>query len=304
MIESEVVENMLEKIKESKILDHLLNRPLALASIIIIFLLFMGAIFAPLLAPQNPYEMKGTNLSNSLKPPIWMEGGKAPFILGTDMMGRGILSTILYGSRVSFFVGIIVVVSAGLIGGTIGLLAGYYGGILDTIMMRMADTLLSFSQTLIAMLLLGLFKSNSVYLVIIAIVISAWIQYARTIRGEVISVKEEEFIEASRGIGSNDFRIIFKHVLPNAISPLLVIAAVNFGTAIMLEATLSFLGVGVPVTEPSLGMMISQGRNFLFAGKWWMVVFPGLALMLIVFSLNLIADWLRDEFDPRVKSNI
>ena len=231
-----------------------------------------------------------------------MENGESPYILGTDMQGRDVLSTILYGSRVSFIVGFSVVALAGFVGSTIGLFAGYFGGVLDAIMMRMGDTLFSFSQTLIAMLLLGLFKRSSIILVIIAIVITAWVKYARTIRGEVLSVKEEEYIEASRALGCKDFRIIIKHVLPNSISPILVVAAVNFGVAIMLEATLSFLGVGIPITKPSLGMMIAEGRNFLYAGKWWLVVFPGLTLMLIVFSLNLIADWLRDEFDPRVKN--
>jgi peptide/nickel transport system permease protein len=168
--------------------------------------------------------------------------------------------------------------------------------------MRVADTVLSFSKTLIAMLLLGIFQHSSMLLVILAIVISDWVQYARTIRGEVLSVKEEEYVLASKAIGGSNLRTIFKHILPNSISPLLVVGAVDFGIAIMLEATLSFLGVGVPVTQPSLGMMISQGRNFLYAGKWWLIVFPGLTLMAIVFSLNLISDWLRDEIDPKVKN--
>lgn len=241
-------------------------------------------------------------LRDSLKPPVWQEGGDLPFLLGTDMQGRDVFSTILYGSRTSLFVGISVVIIAGGFGALIGLLAGYYGGILDTIIMRIGDTVFSFSQTLIALLLLGIFQRSSVILVIVAICISGWVQYARTIRGQVLSVKEEEYILSSKAIGCNDFRIITKHVLPNAISPLLVIAAVHFGMAIMLEATLSFLGVGVPVTQPSLGMMISQGRNFLYAGNWWLVIFPGGVLMSIVFSLNLIADWLRDEFDPRIKN--
>lgn len=293
---------MMKRITKSKIFKHFLNRPLTVTAVSVLFILFVGAVFAPLLAPQNPYNLEGLELANSLKPPIWMEGGESPYILGTDMQGRDVLSTILYGSRVSFIVGFSVVALAGFVGSTIGLFAGYFGGVLDAIMMRMGDTLFSFSQTLIAMLLLGLFKKSSIILVIIAIVITAWVKYARTIRGEVLSVKEEEYIEASRALGCKDFRIIIKHVLPNSISPILVVAAVNFGIAIMLEATLSFLGVGIPITKPSLGMMIAEGRNFLYAGKWWLVVFPGLTLMLIVFSLNLIADWLRDEFDPRVKN--
>ncbi|RCW39895.1 MULTISPECIES: ABC transporter permease [unclassified Halanaerobium] len=294
--------NFVTTIYKSKIFKHYLERPPVVIGSIVILILLLGAIFAPLIAPQNPYAIDKISLSNSLKPPLWKKGGVSPFILGTDMQGRGVFSTILYGCRTSFLVGISVVIIAGGFGALIGLLAGYYGGILDIIMMRMGDTLFSFSQTLIAMLLLGIFQTNSVVLVIMAICISGWVQYARTIRGEVLSVKEEEYVLASKATGNNDRRIIFKHILPNSISPLLVIAAVHFGMAIMLEATLSFLGVGVPITHPSLGMMISQGRNFLYAGKWWLVFFPGITLMSIVFSLNLIADWLRDEFDPRLKN--
>lgn len=287
---------------KSKPFKHYLKRPLVIMATLVLFIIFLGAIFAPVLAPQNPYEIKGLMLSDSLKPPIWEEGGSLPFILGTDMQGRDIFSTILYGSRISLFVGFSVVIIAGGFGAFIGLIAGYYGGLLDTLVMRLGDTVFSFSQTLIAMLLLGIFQRSSILLVIIAICISGWVQYARTIRGQVLSVKEEEYVLSSRAIGCTDLRIIIKHVLPNSISPLLVIAAVHFGMAIMLEATLSFLGVGIPVTQPSLGMMISQGRDFLYAGNWWLVVFPGVTLMAIVFSLNLIADWLRDEFDPRIKN--
>jgi len=293
----------INELRESKIYKHFVSQPLAVGALIVITLLFLGAILAPVIAPQDPYAMEKLSLGDSLLPPIWMEGGKAPFILGTDVQGRDIFSTILYGSRTSFIVGISVVTISGIFGGAIGLFAGYFGGIFDSIVMRSADTVLSFSKTLIAMLLLGIFKHSSILLVILAIVISDWVQYARTIRGEVLSVKEEEYVLASKAIGGTHLRTIFKHVLPNAISPLLVVGAVDFGIAVMLEATLSFLGVGVPVTQPSLGMLISQGRNYLYAGKWWLIVFPGLTLMAIVFSLNLISDWLRDEIDPKV-SNI
>jgi len=294
--------NKINQFRKSKFFRHFLKKPLAIGALLVITLLFLGAVFAPLIAPQNPYEMEKLSLSDSLLPPIWMEGGRAPFLLGTDVQGRGIFSTILYGSRTSFIVGFSVVAISSILGGGIGLFAGYFGGIFDSMVMRVADTVLSFSKTLIAMLLLGIFQHSSMLLVILAIVISDWVQYARTIRGEVLSVKEEEYVLASKAIGGSNLRTIFKHILPNSISPLLVVGAVDFGIAIMLEATLSFLGVGVPVTQPSLGMMISQGRNFLYAGKWWLIVFPGLTLMAIVFSLNLISDWLRDEIDPKVKN--
>lgn len=294
--------NKINKIKKSKVFKHFISQPLAVIALSVIILLFLGAIFAPVIAPQNPYDMEKLSLSDSLLPPVWMEGGKLPYVLGTDVQGRDVLSTILYGSRTSFIVGFSVVTISGILGGGIGLFAGFFGGIFDSVVMRIADTVLSFSKTLIAMLLLGIFRHSSILLVILAIVISDWVQYARTIRGEVLSVKEEEYVLASQAIGGTNLRTIFKHVLPNSISPLLVVGAVDFGIAIMLEATLSFLGVGVPVTQPSLGMMISQGRNFLYAGKWWLIVFPGLTLMAIVFSLNLISDWLRDEIDPKVKN--
>jgi len=294
--------NKINEFRKSKVFKHFISQPLAVAALIVITLLFLGAVFAPLIAPQNPYEMEKLSLSESLLPPVWMEGGQYPYLLGTDVQGRDVFSTILYGSRTSFIVGFSVVTISGLLGGGIGLFAGYFGGIFDSVVMRTADTVLSFSKTLIAMLLLGIFRQSSIVLVILAIVISDWVQYARTIRGEVLSVKEEEYVLASQAIGGTSMRTIFKHVLPNSISPLLVVGAVDFGIAVMLEATLSFLGVGVPVTQPSLGMMISQGRNYLYAGKWWLIVFPGLTLMAIVFSLNLISDWLRDEIDPKVKN--
>ncbi|MBS3810591.1 MAG: ABC transporter permease [Halanaerobiales bacterium] len=294
--------NKINQIRKTKFFIHFIKKPLAVTALVVISILFLGALFAPVIAPQNPYDMDKLDLANSLLPPIWMEGGQFPYLLGTDVQGRDIFSTILYGSRTSFLVGISVVVISGLLGGGVGLFAGYFGGIFDTVVMRTADTVLSFSKTLIAMLLLGVFRQSSVILVILAIVVSDWVQYARTIRGEVLSVKEEEYVLASQAIGGTSLRTVFKHVLPNSVSPLLVVAAVDFGIAIMLEATLSFLGVGIPVTQPSLGMMISQGRNYLYAGKWWLIFFPGLTLMALVFSLNLISDWLRDEIDPKVKN--
>jgi peptide/nickel transport system permease protein len=229
-----------------------------------------------------------------------MDGGKLPYLLGTDVQGRDILSTILYGSQTSLLVGAAVVVLAGSIGGAIGLAAGFFGGWVDTVTMRIADSLLSFSTTLIALLLLGVFRQNSLWLVILAIVVADWVQYARTMRGSVLAVKEEDYIAAARAIGGGKLRLILRHLLPNAVAPLLVIAAVDFGVAVMLESTLSFLGVGVPVTQPSLGMMISQGKDFIYAGMWWLIAFPAVILMGIVFSLNLIADWLRDEINPRL----
>jgi len=285
---------------KSKEFRHYIKDLSAVTGSLILVIMLIAAVFAPTIAPQNPYDMKGLYLENSLKPPIWMEGGEAPFILGTDDQGRDILSTILYGCRTSFIVGFSVIIIAGIIGVSIGLLAGFNGGWLDILTMRLADVIFSFSTTLIAMLFLAILKNHGVGTIILAIVIVGWVKYARTMRGSVLSVKEEDYISAAKAVGGNDFRIMLKHILPNAISPILIVAAVDFGAVVMLEATLSFLGVGVPINEPSLGMMISTGKNYIYAGKWWLVVFPGAALVLIVFGINLLADWLREEINPKI----
>jgi len=285
---------------KSKEFRHYIKDLSAVTGSLILVIMLIAAVFAPTIAPQNPYDMKDLYLENSLKPPIWMEGGEAPFILGTDDQGRDILSTILYGCRTSFTVGFSVIIIAGIIGVSIGLLAGFNEGWLDILTMRLADVIFSFSTTLIAMLFLAILKNHGVGTIILAIVIVGWVKYARTMRGSVLSVKEEDYISAAKAVGADDFRIMLKHILPNAISPILIVAAVDFGAVVMLEATLSFLGVGVPINEPSLGMMISTGKNYIYAGKWWLVVFPGAALILIVFGINLLADWLREEINPKI----
>ena len=282
-----------------KLLRRFLRRKLAVLGAGILTLVFLGALFAPWIAPQNPYDLLSLSMANSLLPPIWVEGGQAPFYLGTDVQGRDILSTILYGSRTSLIVGVSVVFLTSIIGGFVGLIAGFYGGWLDTIIMRMGDSILSFSTTLIAMLFLGLFKGSSMLLVICAISIAGWVQYARTMRSSVLVVKEEDYVTGAKAIGASNFRIAIKHIVPNAFAPLFVIAAIDFGVVIMLEATLSFLGIGVPITEPSLGMMIAQGKDFIYAGLWYLILFPGIVLMSLIFSLNLLADWLSEEIDPR-----
>ncbi|MEP3350106.1 MAG: ABC transporter permease [Marinomonas sp.] len=282
-----------------KLLRRFLRRKLAVLGAGILTLVFLGALFAPWIAPQNPYDLLSLSMANSLLPPIWMEGGQAPFYLGTDVQGRDILSTILYGSRTSLIVGVSVVFLTSIIGGFVGLIAGFYGGWLDTIIMRMGDSILSFSTTLIAMLFLGLFKGSSMLLVICAISIAGWVQYARTMRSSVLVVKEEDYVTGAKAIGASNFRIAIKHIVPNAFAPLFVIAAIDFGVVIMLEATLSFLGIGVPITEPSLGMMIAQGKDFIYAGLWYLILCPGIVLMSLIFSLNLLADWLSEEIDPR-----
>ena len=287
-----------------KMLRHFLRDPSAVVGAAILSVFVIGAVFAPLIAPQNPYDLEALSLADSLKPPIWMEGGEAPFLLGTDEQGRDVLSTILYGCRTSLTVAFGVVLVAGTFGMLMGLLAGFYGKLIDALVMRSADVFYSFSTTLMAILVLGLLKQKGVLVLILAISLTDWVRYARTLRGSVLAIKEEDYIDAARAVGVPTPRIIFHHVLPNAVPPLLVVAAVDFGVVIMLEATLSFLGVGLPVTEPSLGMMISLGRKYVYAGKWWLIVFPGVALTAIVVGINLIADWLREEINPRIQKTV
>jgi len=286
---------------KSKILHNFFHDPSALVGSFLLAVSILAAVFAPLIAPQNPYDLEKVSLEHFLKPPIWMKGGESPFLLGTDDQGRGILSTILYGCRTSMTVGFGVVLIAGTFGVTMGLLAGYYGGLLDSVTMRLADTFFSFSTTLMAILMLGLFKERGVLVVIIAICIADWVRYARTMRGSVLEVKEEIYIMAAKATGAGDLRLLLRHLLPNAIPPIFVVIAVDLAVVIMLEATLSFLGVGVPLTEPSLGMMISIGKDYVYAGMWWLVVFPGAALVLLVVGINLFADWLREELNPKIQ---
>jgi len=286
---------------KSKIIYDFFHDPSALVGSFILVVFIFATLFAPLIAPQDPYDLEKVSLAHFLKPPIWKEGGELPFLLGTDDQGRGILSTILYGCRTSLIVGFGVVLIAGTFGITMGLLSGYYGGRLDSVIMRLADTFFSFSTTLMAFLMLGLFRQRGVLIVIIAICIADWVRYARTMRGSVMEVKEEAYSLAAKATGARDLRLLLRHLLPNAMPPIFVVMAVDLAVVIMLEATLSFLGVGVPLTEPSLGMMIAIGKDYIYAGMWWLVVFPGAALVLLVVGINLFADWLREELNPKIQ---
>ncbi len=292
---------MNDRLLKSKILHDFCHDPSALVGSFLLVLFILAALMAPWIAPQNPYDLEKVSLEHFLTPPIWMEGGTRPFLLGTDDQGRGILSTILYGCRTSLIVGLGVVLIAGSFGVAMGLMAGYYGGKLDSVTMRMADIFFSFSTTLMAILLLGLFRKRGVLIVILAICVADWVKYARTMRGSVLEVKEEAYVMAAKATGAGDVRLLLRHLLPNAIPPIFVVMAVDLAVVIMLEATLSFLGVGVPLTEPSLGMMISIGKNYVYAGMWWLVVFPGGALLLMVVGINLFADWLREELNPKIE---
>jgi peptide/nickel transport system permease protein len=292
---------MTKKRIQSRMLHSYLHDPSAIAGSLILVIAILATILAPWITPQNPYNLAEVSLEYFLTPPIWMEAGQPPFILGTDDQGRCIFSTIIYGCRTSLIVGFSVVLITGTFGVLMGLLTGYYGGKLDAFVMRLADTIYAFSTTLLALMFLGIFGKGSVLLVILAICIAGWVRYARTMRGSVLEIKQEAYIMAAKATGSGDFRLLLRHLLPNAIPPIFVIVAVDLAVVIMIEATLSFLGVGVPLTEPSLGMMVAIGKNYVYAGMWWMIVFPGAALILLVVGINLFADWLREELNPKIE---
>ncbi len=267
---------------------------------IILTLIILSSIFANLIAPHNPYDLASVSLMDSMKPPIWMKDGLDKFLLGSDLQGRGILSTILYGTRISLLVGFSAVILGGTIGVTLGMIAGYFGGKIDSIVMRMADIQLSFPTMLIAITVMA-FLGRGILKLIVVIGLATWVTYARTARGSTLSIKNSEYVEAAKLIGINNTKILIRHILPNILTPIIVIATVQIAQVIMLEATLSFLGIGVPLTEPSLGLMISDGYKRLLSGKWWLVVFPGGFLVMIVLSINIIGDWLRDVLNPKLK---
>ena len=271
---------------------------------------FLLAIFASLLAVQNPFDPAQLQLMNSRISPLWTADGQMPFLLGTDEQGRDVFSAILYGLRISLTVGMLGVIFAGALGITLGLIAGYVGGAVDGLIMRIADVQLTFPAILIALLVNGVAKSvfgnrmdamTTLTVLVFAIGLSFWVQYARTVRGSTMVEKNKDYVLAARLIGIQPALILFRHVLPNVIGPVLVIATINLALAIITEATLSFLGIGLPSTQPSLGTLIQTGQKYLFAGEWWIAIFPGITLAALVLSVNLLGDWLRDALNPRLR---
>ena len=269
-----------------------------------------GALLAPWIAPHNPFDSATLSLADAFAPPAWTEKGQAKFLLGTDDQGRDILSTILYGARISLGVGLAAVLFALVAGVALGLVAGYAGGRVDAFIMRVADIQLSFPAILIALLVDGVARvalprdahdSIAIPVLIVSIGVAGWVQYARTVRGGTLVEKNKEYVQAARVIGRRPLAIMLRHVLPNVMGPVLVIATIHIATAIITEATLSFLGVGVPPTQPSLGTLIRIGNDFLFSGEWWITVFPGVALVVLVLSVNLLGDWLRDALNPKLR---
>ncbi|MBC3908264.1 ABC transporter permease [Undibacterium umbellatum] len=281
--------------------DFFASRIASLGSLILLLLVLL-AIFAPLISPQNPYDLMALDVMDSrLEPGKLSADGKQTFLLGTDEQGRDMLSAIFYGLRISLIVGFSSTAIALAIGLSLGLLAGYLGGRVEAIIMRIADIQLSFPAILIAMILLAL-TGQGIGKIIIALVLVQWAYYARTARSAALVERQKEYIEAAVGLGLSPARIIWRHLLPNCLPPLIVIAALQVASAISLEATLSFLGLGLPVTEPSLGLLIANGYQYLLSGKYWISFYPGLALLLTVVSINLVADHLRDVLNPRLQT--
>jgi peptide/nickel transport system permease protein len=301
---------VLHKAWDSDVAYSFRKSPVVVTAGFMTLLLFMVALFAPLISPFDPLDLGSIDLVNGLLPPAWIEGGNPDFLLGTDEQGRDMLSAIFYALRISLFVGFISVLLAMVIGITLGLISGYVGGAVDAVIMRAADVQLTFPAILVALLINGIargiignerFDELAVIVVILAIGLSFWVQYARTVRGSVLVEKNKEYVLAAKVIGLHPLLILFRHILPNVMGPVLVIATINLALAIITEATLSFLGVGLPATQPSLGRLIEEGNRLLQSGEWWVALMPSIALVLLVLSVNLLGDWLRDALNPKLR---
>ncbi|MEM8823069.1 MAG: ABC transporter permease [Pseudomonadota bacterium] len=285
--------------------------PVAMTATVVTLLLILSAIFAPLVATTNPFDPASLNLMNGFSQPgVPNAFTGETFIMGTDDQGRDVFSTILYGMRISLFVGFMAVIFAMVLGVTLGLIAGYVGGWIDSLIMRIADIQLTFPSILVALLIFGIARGiipiehrdqMAIWVLIIAIGLSDWVQFARVVRGATLVEKNKEYVQAARLIGRKPGSIMLRHILPNVLSPVLVIATISLALAIIAEATLSFLGVGAPPTQPSLGTLIRIGQDFLFSGEWWILFFPAVTLLALALSVNLLGDWLRDALNPRLR---
>ena len=304
------VKSLWARARDSDIWHSFFASPVTVGATLLTIIFFLAAIFAPWVAPHNPFDLSKVDILDASLPPVWLEEGNPRFLLGTDDQGRDILSTIIFGARISLFVGFASVLFSIVLGVGLGLISGYVGGRLDAFIMRVADIQLSFPAILLALLIDGvargiiprdLHEDIAFYVLIFAIGISGWVQYARTVRGSTLVEKRKEYVEAARVIGLGPGTILWRHVLPNVLGPVLVIATIHLAIAIITEATLSFLGVGVPPTTPSLGTLIRVGNDFLFSGEWWITIFPGIALVLLVLAINLLGDWMRDALNPKLR---
>ncbi|NBT78541.1 MAG: ABC transporter permease [Betaproteobacteria bacterium] len=285
------------------------NSPVAMTAAVVAFICLFCALFAGWVAPQDPFDLATLELADARQPPAWLEGGSPKYWLGTDDQGRDILSAVIHGARISLVVGLTSVALSLLIGVALGLLAGFIGGWVDALLMRLCDVMLSFPAILVALLIAGVGRALfpnaqtpvAFGVLIVSITLTGWVQYARTVRGSTLVERDKEYVQAARLIGVSPLRILRRHVLPNVLGPVLVLATIQVATAILTEATLSFLGVGVPPTSPSLGTLIRVGNDYLFSGEWWITVFPGAMLIIIALSINLLGDWLRDALNPRLR---
>ena len=298
------------KVKDSDIYYSFTKSPTAIISSAILFIIFFCSFFVEIITPYNPFDPSSLSLMEAFTPPSWTEEGMSKFILGTDGQGRDMLSTILYGSRISLIVGFSAIIFSLILGVSLGLTAGYFGGKYEMFVMRLTDVQLTVPSILMALLVDGIARGiisremhdeMAIYVLIFAIGISEWPQFARVSRAATLVEKNKDYVSASTIIGVPHIIIMFKHILPNILRPILVIGTIGLALAIIAESTLSFLGVGVPPTTPSLGTLIRLGNDFLFSGEWWITFFPAIFLVILAFSINLLGDWMRDTLNPRLK---
>jgi len=303
------MKNTLARWLDSDIGHSFRTSPVAMAAAAVALICIFCSVFAGFVAPHNPFDLTTLELSDARLPPAWSAGGSTKYLLGTDDQGRDILSALMYGARVSLAVGFASVILSVVLGVGLGLLAGFYGGWIDSALMRLCDVMLSFPAILVALLIAGVGRALfpnaqdvlALGVLIISITLTGWVQYARTVRGSTLVERNKEYVQAARVTGVAPMRIMRRHVLPNVMGPVLVLATIQVATAIITEATLSFLGVGAPPTSPSLGTLIRIGNDYLFSGEWWITVFPGAMLVTISLSVNLLGDWLRDALNPRLR---
>ena len=297
------------RIKDSKVGYSFRSNPVAVASMAIFSIIVIMALLAPVIAPFDPYDPAQIDIMNSEYPPVWIDGADPSFLLGTDDQGRDLWSTILYGTRLSLMIGLCAVTLQAVLGISIGLISGYVGGRLDSLLMRMADIQLSFSTLMVAIIFLAVaqamfgsetFNQYAIYFLIAVIGVSEWPQYARTVRATVLAEKKKEYVDSARVLGFGPMRIMVRHILPNSLSPIFVISTVQVANAIISEASLSFLGLGMPPSQPSLGSLISSGFDYIFSGSWWITAIPGVVLVVLVLVINLLGDWLRDVLNPKL----
>ncbi|MHC5655834.1 ABC transporter permease [Stappia sp.] len=306
----EAPKGLLARALDSDILHSFLRSKITIVSAIVTLAFLLGAALAPWIAPHDPFDLASLSILDSQLPPVGLDGADPRYLLGTDDQGRDILSGILYGARISLAVGFVSVAFAAVVGVLLGLIAGYVGGKVDALIMRIAEVQLTFPAILIALLVDGVARAVfgnldrerfAFWILVFSIALSFWVQFARTVRGSTLVERNKEYVQAARLIGIPPFLIMVRHVLPNVVGPVLVIATINLGLAIITEATLSFLGVGIPPTQPSLGTLVRIGNDFLFSGEWWIAMFPGLALAILVLAVNLLGDWLRDALNPKLR---